>query len=446
MILRTVSTLLVTAFLGAPAVLCQYWSQPPATRLHPQTLATLKRQELTLAKATPRIDLSASSVSLIDPADNLEPAGNENVPNYVKAFASRPGAPAAFAHVVKTFLYGGLVEPEVKLGIALRIAQWNSNPYLAAHAERLLHSTEQGNGILAAIAQNKIISLPIAERLALKYADELSTEFGGVDEGTFREVRGYYNDSQIVELTLTVCFFNYFTRLAEALNLPVERWVLDTQAHPDFPAFHPYAGRIPFLTDAHLALLNWDQDAPMKEMAERTKAGMGMYLPNSERTMLWSPNLPEVWWAFNSVVSSTPSPLPRAIRSYVTFADATSTGSRSCPLHTLLGLRHAGVDPAKLLAMKKDDSQLSPEELTAVQFARKITRRPGTITDADWSKLTTTFGERGAQDILLGACGMNYLNRFNDAMHSPSEDNAIQTYREVYGSDCTPTPVSAVAK
>jgi alkylhydroperoxidase family enzyme len=111
----------------------------------------------------------------------------------------------------------------------------------------------------------------------------------------------------------------------------------------------------------------------------------------------------------------------------------------------LLGLRHAGVDPGKLLAMKKDDSQLSPQELTAVLFARKLTRRTGTITDDDWSKLTTAFGETGAQDILLAACGMNYLNRFNDAMHSPSEDNAIQTYREVYGADWTPTPVSALA-
>jgi len=57
-----------------------------------------------------------------------------------------------------------------------------------------------------------------------------------------------------------------------------------------------------------------------------------------------------------------------------------------------------------------------------VQFARKLTRRPGTITDADWSSLVKTFTEQGALDILFGACGMNYLNRFNDAMHSPSEE------------------------
>jgi AhpD family alkylhydroperoxidase len=409
-------------------------------------VATLEKQARTQVGAKARVDLSAPITGLVDPADSLEPAGSQNVPNYVKAFASRPGAPAAFAHVVRTFVYGGLVQPEIKMGMALRVAQLNSNPYLAAHAKRLLRSTDDGKTILAAIAADKIASLPVEQRLALTYADELSPEFGGVDDRTFREVRGYYNDSQIVELTLSVCFFNYFTRLAEGLNLPVEEWVLQTPAHPDVPVFHPYAGRVPFLTDAHLALLNWDQDPPMKEMAERTKAGMDMYLPNSERTMLWSPNLPEAWWAFNSIASKTPSPLPRTIRGYVTFAVATSNGCRYCTLHTLLGLRHAGVDPAKLLAMKKDDSQLSLEELTAVQFARKITRRPGTTTDADWSKLVMAFGEREAEDILLGACGMNYLNRFNDAMHSPSEDNAIQTYREVYGGDWTPTPVSALAK
>ena len=130
----------------------------------------------------------------------------------------------------------------------------------------------------------------------------------------------------------------------------------------------------------------------------------------------------------------------------MTFAVATSNGCRYCTLHTLLGLRRAGVDPAKLVALKMDDSRLSPEELLAVQFARKLTRSPGTITDEDWSCLTKTFTDQGALDILLGACGMNYLNRFNDAMHSPSEDVPIANYLEVYGESWAPTPVSALAK
>jgi len=435
MFLRNANALLVIVLLGVPAVFCQYWSQPAPIRLHPVSVATLEKQARTQAEAKPRIDLSASGAGLVDPADSLEPTGSENVPNYVKAFASRPGAPSAFAHAVRAFLYGGLVQPEIKLGMALRVAQFNSNPYLAAHAERFLRSTEEGKKLLAAISAEKIAALPIEQRLALKYADELSPEFGGVDDATFREVRGYYNDSQIIELTETVGFFNYFTRLAEGLNLPVEAWMLDTPAHPDVPAFHPYAGRVPFLTDEHLARIN--EYLPSTEGTNRW---------NSERTQLWEPDLPEIWWAFGKIVNKTPSTLPRAIRSYVTFAVATSNGCRYCTLHTLLGLRRAGIDPAKLASIKKDDSQLSPDELVAVQFARKLTRRPGTITDADWSTLVKTFTEQGALDILFGACGMNYLNRFNDAMHSPSEDIPIANYNEVYGQDWTPTPVSALAK
>jgi AhpD family alkylhydroperoxidase len=435
MILRNASALLVTVLLGAPAAFCQYWSQPEPIRLRPVSVAILEKQERTQAQAKPRIDLSPSGAGLIDFGDSLEPAGSENVPNYVKAFASRPGAPAAFAHAVRAFLYGGLVQPEVKLGMALRVAQLNGNPYVAAHVERLLRSTEEGKKVLLAIRAEKISVLPIEQRLALKYADELSPEFGGVDDATFREVRGYYNDSQIIELTETVGFFNYFTRLAEGLNLPIEAWVLDTPAHPDVPAFHPYAGRVPFLTDEHLARIN--EYLPSTEGTNRW---------NSERTQLWEPDLPEIWWAFGKIVSKTPSTLPRAIRSYVTFAVATSNGCRYCTLHTLLSLRRAGIDPAKLASIKKDDSQLSPDELVAVQFARKLTRGPGTITDADWSSVVKRFTEQGALDILFGACGMNYLNRFNDAMHSPSEDVPIANYHEVYGDDWTPTPVSALAK
>ena len=44
----------------------------------------------------------------------------------------------------------------------------------------------------------------------------------------FRQLRGYYSDSEVVELTFTVCLFNYFTRMVEGLGLPVEPWVLDT--------------------------------------------------------------------------------------------------------------------------------------------------------------------------------------------------------------------------
>ena len=62
------------------------------------------------------------------------------------------------------------------------------------------------------------------------YPAWLSEDVHGIDDERFRQVRGYYTDAQIVELTLTVNFFNYFTRFEQAVHLPVESWALDSVA------------------------------------------------------------------------------------------------------------------------------------------------------------------------------------------------------------------------
>ena len=63
----------------------------------------------------------------------------------------------------------------------------------------------------------------------------------------------------------------------------------------------------------------------------------------------------------------------RDIKLQVSFAVSMANECRYCTLHQVLGLRRLGVDPGKLVAMKKDDSMLTPRELVAVQFARKLT-------------------------------------------------------------------------
>jgi hypothetical protein len=45
MSLRNITALMVPTVLGASAALCQYWSQPAPTKLHPVAVATLEKQE-----------------------------------------------------------------------------------------------------------------------------------------------------------------------------------------------------------------------------------------------------------------------------------------------------------------------------------------------------------------------------------------------------------------
>lgn len=96
-------------------------------------------------------------------------------------------------------------------------------------------------------------------------------------------------------------------------------------------------------------------------------------------------------------------------------------------------MRRLNVDHTKLMAMAKDDSQLSPRELVAVTFARKITRDPAKLTKADYDALVKEFQQQGALEVLLQCGNFAYMNRFTDGLRLPSEDEAIKTYQETYG-------------
>jgi alkylhydroperoxidase family enzyme len=78
---------------------------------------------------------------------------------------------------------------------------------------------------------------------------------------------------------------------------------------------------------------------------------------------------------------------------------------------------------------------LTTKELSAVTFARLVTRSPASVTGADFDKLRAEFGERGALEVLLQTCAFSFMNRFTDGLRLPSEDEAVRVYRETYGAD-----------
>jgi alkylhydroperoxidase family enzyme len=90
---------------------------------------------------------------------------------------------------------------------------------------------------------------------------------------------------------------------------------------------------------------------------------------------------------------------------------------------------------SKLMAMKEYDSALTPRERTAVLLARKLTRDPVSVNDADYAALRTESGDRGASDVVLRTCAFAFMNRFTDRLRLPSEDEAVRVYRDVYGTD-----------
>jgi AhpD family alkylhydroperoxidase len=400
-------------------------------------LAELEAQARARVGSKPRVTLAPAGAEAVRGADGLEPAGSGRVPNYLRALALKPATAKAFGRLIKTFVFDGTLSPALKLAMATRIAQVNSSPYGAVHATRLLRATgPDGDRLLTSLRANRLDALPQEERLALRWAELQTQDIHGMSDDEFRLLRGYYSDSEIVELTFTVCLFNYFTRMVEGLHLAVESWAIDPAVKPAPVAAwdrNRAPGRVALLSDAEI-----DGSGAALASARRPvtgNAGLGIGMANSQRAMWRVPALAAAWREFGSANSS--SLVGRDILLQVSFAVSMANGCRYCTIHQVVGLRRLGVDPTKLLAMEKDDAALTAREKTAVLFARKLTAKPSSITDDDYAALTREFQEQGALEVLLQTCNFSFMNRFTDGLRLPSEDEAIKTYREVYGRDFT---------
>lgn len=396
------------------------------------SLAVIEKEAQKRTDAKPRVALAPVDAPVFTAGERFEPLGTGEIPNYLRALAALPKAVRPFAELVQAALYKGQVAPELKMAMGLRVAQINNSPYVAAHMLRLLRADERGRRMLAQVENN---SPRGADALAFVYAESLTRDINGVSDADFQKTRGAFNDSQIVELTMTVAFFNYFTRLAEALRLPVEPWALAASAGQTRAAtssYQPPPARVGLISNEEIRAVG-ETVAAAKDPA-RQAGGLGLGVANSQRAMMRAPEFGLAWRAYGNAVREYAT-VNREMKLHVSFAVSMANGCRYCTLHQVLGLRRVGVDPAKLVAMKKDDAALSPRELTAVNFARKLTREPSGVGDADFAALQAEFAEQGALEVLLQTCAFSFMNRFTDALRLPSEDEAIKTYQETYGSD-----------
>jgi AhpD family alkylhydroperoxidase len=318
--------------------------------------------------------------------------------------------------------------------MGLRIAQVYGSPYVAAHEQRAMRRSARGVQLLAAVKDGDEKSLSEREQLALLYAELLTRNVHGVKDDDFDRIHARFDDSEVVELTLVTCFFNYFVRLCEGLALPVEPWVLAS------PAVVPVAAkttestsvipRVALVSDAEMEAIGKVLATSKEQPA--SASGLGLGIANSQRAMLRSPEISTAWRAYGTAVRAK-AVVERSTLLQVSFAVSMANNCRYCTVHQVLGLRRLGVDISKLVAMKKNDESLTPRELAAVTFARKLTDDPLSGTPADYESLRKEFGEEGALDVLLQTASFSFMNRFTDGLRLPSEDEAIRVYREVYG-------------
>ena len=342
------------------------------------------------------------------------------IPAYILAAANaNPDSAASLAKLVKTVLFGGTLPAKIKLAMAVQTAKQLGSPYAIAHFQRLT----------AAAGASTDPRTPAA----LAYARNLTADAHGIKDSQFAAARQQFNDAQLIELTMVVCFLNFFIRLVQGLGVQPEAWLKSTK-----PSVPPHVTN--HLTTARVALASDAEFASGQAILERWAPGapgnsLGVGIPNSVRAMVHVPDIYQAWSGKQQ--PPRPNSVPRSTLLQVSLAVSKLNGCRYCVLHQISGLRRQGVDVAKLVALEKSDAALSPDERAAVVFARKLTSTPASVTEADRVALAAHFPGALAYDVLYQVCRFAFMNRFTDTLRLPSEDEAVNVYKETFGKSYT---------
>ncbi len=59
----------------------------------------------------------------------------------------------------------------------------------------------------------------VKDKVTILYAERVTRGAAAIREGTLQELRQYYSEDQIVELTLVICVANFTNRFNDALQI-----------------------------------------------------------------------------------------------------------------------------------------------------------------------------------------------------------------------------------
>jgi uncharacterized peroxidase-related enzyme len=144
------------------------------------------------------------------------------VPNIFAVMAHRPGVLNTFLPLYKAIIGEGTVEAKYKELAYLRASMVNGCEYCTrAHVASSKNAGVTAEQIAALPFYSRSPLFDEKEKATILYADRVTRGATGVRDPQLQELRKFYDEGQIVELTLTICIANFTNRFNDALdNVP----------------------------------------------------------------------------------------------------------------------------------------------------------------------------------------------------------------------------------
>jgi alkylhydroperoxidase family enzyme len=152
-----------------------------------------------------------------------------------KALVNSPKAARAFSGLGGYIRYGSKLDPRLRELAILQVGWLARSPYEWSHHVKLGHDFGVSDDDVQALIDDtagKPTSLDAMSKLVLKAAREM-TVHGAMTGPTFTTLQSQLGNEQVVDLTLTIGFYNAVVRVLGTLQIDVE------------PEYQPYLERFP---------------------------------------------------------------------------------------------------------------------------------------------------------------------------------------------------------
>lgn len=175
-----------------------------------------------------------------------------------------------------------------------------------------------------------------------------------------------------------------------------------------------------------LAPLPPETTPALKDQFDAAKKRMG-FVPNSLLIMQRKPKLVQAYTAMSAAIWDPESEVPLGLKRLISHVSSRAAGCQYCMAHTAEGAHKLGVEDQKIEAVW--DYQTSPlfsdAERVALDVAIAAASVPNDVSEDMLTALRKHWSESQIVEIVAVIAMFGFMNRWNDTMATPLEDDPI---------------------
>jgi len=164
----------------------------------------------------------------------------------------------------------------------------------------------------------------------------------------------------------------------------------------------------------------------LKDQFEASRKSLG-FIPNSMLIMQRKPEMVRAWSQMTAAIWPPDSKVDRGLKRLIAHVSSRAAGCQYCMAHTAGGAMRFGADESKVAAVW--DYQTSPlysqAERAALDLALAAGSVPNAVTDEMFAELRKYWSEEQIVEIIGVIALFGFLNRWNDTLATPLEQEPI---------------------